>query len=213
MKIIKDNKKIIFIFLIILIILRNNNINYIVGLILIFYLLFNYEYIDPSIKKLNEKKEDNINYTYKIQDIFDELKEYESVSLFDYKKGIEYWKSFIKLLVKLEDKSLYNYNQYYENAYNYLILSVNKFMGLGVAVNELTLIDGLEYNDFSRSKDMKKISKLVKDLYYEGYKLLYSLSFNLNDKWKDNINIYNKPIMLEYPKPRDISSNKHEFFI
>ena len=82
-----------------------------------------------------------------------------------------------------------------------------------VTTVERKLIDGLKYNDFENSKNTMKITKLSKDLYQEGYLLLYNLSLRLNKRWEENPNIYNKQIILDHPFPYDNNNDPFNFYL
>ena len=54
--------------------------------------------------------------------------------------------------------------------------------------------------------DMMNITKVVKELYKEGYLILYNLSLRLNKKWEENPHILNKEIIFNHPLPFDKTS-------
>ena len=56
-------------------------------------------------------------------------------------------------------------------------------------------------------------SKLSKDLYQEGYLLLYNLSLELNKRWKENPNINTKQIILDHPLAFNDTSTSFDFYI
>ena len=70
-----------------------------------------------------------------------------------------YWVQFMKNIDLLEDHNLYNYNQYFDNAYHYLQKSMNLFQALGVEAKRRKYIDAAKYNDFENSKDLMDITK------------------------------------------------------
>ena len=57
----------------------------------------------------------------------------------------------------------------------------------------------MEYGDFENSKEkLKRLSGIIRELYSEGYTLLYNLSLRPNKKWK-KIQIYTiKRLYLMY---------------
>ena len=124
------------------------------------------------------------------------------------------WKEFIHLLNKLESEDLYNYNQYFDNAHFYLKKSCNIFMGMTTESKERKYIDGMEYGDFENSKELKRISGIIRELYNEGYILLYNLSLRLNKNWEEDPNIHNKEIVFNVPEPHDKKNkyDNHDFF-
>ena len=58
-----------------------------------------------------------------------------------------------------------------------------------------------------------KITKISKDLYQEGYLLLYNLSLRLNKRWEENPNIYNKQIIFDHPYPYDDNNEHFNFYL
>ena len=90
----------------------------------------------------------------------------------------------------------------------------NIFQSLGTEAEERKYIQALKYNDFQNSKELSKISKYAKDLYHEGYLLLYNLSLRLNKKWKKSPNVFNHQIILDHPLPNDKYLSKHfDFYL
>ena len=125
-----------------------------------------------------------------------------------------YWTQFMKLIDLLEDDNLHHYNQYFENAHQYLQKATNTFQSLGVEAEERKYIQALKFNDFEDSKDLSKISKISKQLYQEGYLLLYNLSLRLNQKWEISPSVFNKQIVLDHPLPNDkYLSNHFDFYL
>ena len=57
-----------------------------------------------------------------------------------------------------------------------------------------------------------EISKISKELYNEGYSLLYNLSLRLNKKWKENPHVFNKEIIIDHPLPFDKGLNHFDFY-
>ena len=68
-----------------------------------------------------------------------EFKEYKNLSPYRYNEGYSMWIEFIHLLNKLESEDLYNYNQYFDNAYFYLKKSCNIYF----LHSSLLLIDSI----------------------------------------------------------------------
>jgi hypothetical protein len=120
-----------------------------------------------------------------------------------------YWVHFMKNLDLLEDDNLYNYNQHFDMAYNYLQKSTNSFQALGVEAKERKYIDAAKYNDFVDSKGLMEITGVAQELYQEGYSILYNLSLRLNKKWKENPHVMNKEIVFDHPVPFDKNSSIH----
>ena len=113
----------------------------------------------------------------------------------------------------MEDDSLENYNPYFDKSFDYLKESVNYFHSINTDVPERDLVDGLKHTDFTNAKKTKEVAKLSKELYKEGYLILYNLSLKLNKKWKENPNINNKQIILDHPLPYNDKNTSFDFYI
>ena len=61
--------------------------------------------------------------------------------------------------------------------------------------------------------EFNKISKYSKQLYEEGYRLLYNLSLRLNKRWEKRPSQYNKQIILDDPLPYDKSITSYDFYL
>tara|TARA_Y100001936_G_C16084493_1_gene680556 strand:+ start:199 stop:750 length:552 start_codon:yes stop_codon:yes gene_type:complete len=171
------------------------------------------ENIGTKLINNKEKSPPLINYNNKIEDLLNEIKKYKKMSRYNYKRGMHYWYQFVKTIDLLENDDLYNYNQYFENAFYYLRISTNIFQSFGIEAEERNYIDTIKYNDFEVSKDMMNITKVVKELYKEGYLILYNLSLRLNKKWEENPHILNKEIIFNHPLPFDkTSTNNYDYY-
>ena len=184
--------------------------------VMIFIILF-FVYYDTVIKNTNKffftKKERDENYNNHIEDLLYGIQNFKYISPYRYNEGYNMWKAFIRTINKLESEKLYNYNQYFENADFYLKKSCNLFMGMTIEAEERKYIDGMEYGDFENSKELKRVSNIIRELYKEGYSLLYNLSLRLNKKWEKNPNIHNKEIIFNTPEPRDKNKySERDFF-
>ena len=153
-----DNKLLLTLFFLLLLIfiLSKVSINLIIIFIFLILLFLLYQYMnkDKKIDKKIDNKEVDTYYNNNIKKLIKKLKKYKHLSPYNYIKGISLWKVFIKHLEKLEDKKLYNYSQYFENAYFNLKTSINTFMEISTNSNELKYIDGMEYGDFDNSKEL-----------------------------------------------------------
>lgn len=216
----KNKKNLIIIFIISLLLFFFNylDIKVLLSIIVIFYIINQY----PTLKKnINEniidkenKSKIPIKYNHKISQLLSKLKKYKKKSPYNYKQGMYYWTQFMKLIDLLEQDNLHHYNQYFENAYHYLQKATNTFQGLGVEAEERKYINALKFNDFENSKELSKVSKISKDLYHEGYLLLYNISLRLNKKWEVSPSVFNKQIVLDHPLPNDkYLSNHFDFYL
>jgi hypothetical protein len=196
-------KFLIMIILIIISYLVLEKFNVKIVIIFLVILYFFKEYSGTIYKNFNEiihEKYDYVNYNSSIEDILKNLKKYKKSDKSNYQEGMYYWKLFMKQIKILEHKDLINYTQYFDKAELYLKKSMNSFQSITVSTKEKTLLDGIKYGEYDYSLHL---STLIKDLYKEGYLLLYNISLRFNKKWKENPNIYNKQIILDYPLPND----------
>jgi len=204
---------IIGVFIILYLVFDNFDIKMIVSILVILYFFKEYykdfkeKTLDIIDNKNNEKKFYK-NYNPDIEGKYKELKKYRKINKQNYQEGTHYWKLFMKQIKILEHKDLFNYSHYFDKADMYLNKSVNSFQGMVVSSPEKTLVDGIKYGNYEYSKDL---SKIIKDLYKEGYLLLYNFSLRYNEKWKQDPNIYNKQIILDYPVPNKNSDDKEYF--
>ena len=215
---INDNEKIILIFFIsiifyVLIYLELNKVCVMI-LILLFFVFYD-KFIKNTKTFFYNKKQEDVNYNSRIEGLLHELEYYEKLSPYKYKEAYNLWGKYIKTLNKLESEKLYNYTQYFDNAYLYLKESCNIFMGIIIGLNERKYIDGMDYGDFENTKELTRGSKIIKQLYSEGQNILYNLSLRLNKKWEENPNIHNKEIIINVPDPYDYKNkkkNNYDFF-
>lgn len=203
----------LFIIGIVIMILLFVDIKYAIIALIALYLLKEYSQIKHTVVKELKPPKVRINYNSKIENILESLKKFKKKSKNQYLKGIYYWNKFIKTVQILEDDSLQNYNPYFDKAFDYLKESVNYFHSINTDVPERDLVDGLKYNDFTNAKKTKEVAKLSKELYKEGYLILYNLSLKLNKKWKENPNINNKQIILDHPLPYNDKNTSFDFYI
>ena len=190
------------------------DIKYVLMIMVFVYILNDYTNIKTKfMKTINIDKRKESEYNSTVEDIIDSLKVYSKKYKKQYKQGLYYWKKFIKTLKILEDKSLQNYNQYFDRAFDYLKHSVNHFQSISISIRERELLDGIKFNDFTNAKNTKEVSNLAKALYKEGYLLLYNLSLELNKRWLKNPNINNKQIILDHPLPFNDTNTSFDFYI
>ena len=169
--------------------------------------------VNDNINNLFDKKGKTYNYNNKIENLLNGLKKYKYKSPYKYNQAMKYWKKFIKTLYILEDDKLTNYNHYFEDAHNYLINSINMFQSFISNTSEREYVDGMKYGDYGNTKEMNNITYLTKELYHEGYTLLYNLSLRLNKEWERNPNVHNKEIVYGYPQPYNKVSKSYDFYV
>jgi len=181
----------------------------IIAIFVILYFLKEYSgVIENKFNDIINVKNDYVNYNSSIEGLLKKIKKYKKNNELNYSEGIYYWKLFMKQIKTLEHKDLFNYHQYFDKAESYFKKSINSFQSITVSTKERTLLDGIKYEDYDYSKDL---SNLIKDLYKEGYLLLYNISLRLNEKWKENPNIHNKQIVFDYPLPNSNNDNNEYY--
>ena len=190
------------------------DIKYVLMIMVFVYILNDYTNIKTKfMKTINVDKQEASEYNNIVEDIIGSFKKYSKKSKKQYKQGLYYWKKFIKTLKILEDKSLQNYNHYFDRAFDYLKQSVNHFQSISISIKERELVDGIKFNDYTNAKNTKEVSDLAKSLYKEGYLLLYNLSLELNERWLKNPNINNKQIILDHPLAFNDQNSSFDFYI
>ena len=140
--------------------------------IIVIFIIINYYYVTRKTiqdKVITKKSPLLLNYNNKIERLL-KNKKFKKRSPHNYKEGMYYWVQFMKNIDLLEDDDLYHYNDYFENAQNYLQKSVNLFQSLGTEAQERNYIDASNYNDFVNSKELMEHTHVVQELYKESMK-------------------------------------------
>jgi hypothetical protein len=140
------------------------------------------------------KISDDMYYNPKIHDHLIEIKKYKKYNKVSYKQGVIYMRKFFKTIHILENDTIYNYNQYFENSHLYLKQSINHFQSITVSFPERTYINGIKYGDFEKTKKANQLSKHCRELYNECYYILLNLSHKFNQQWEQKPNIFTKEI-------------------
>ena len=135
-------------------------------------------------------------YNTTIHDLLIQLKTYKKYNKVSYKDGVKYMRKFFKTIRILENDTIYNYNQYFENALLYLKTSINHFQSITVSLPERTMIDGIKNGDFEATKKAKQVGQLCKQLYNECYHILHNLSIKFNETWSEQPHMYIKEIEM-----------------
>ena len=194
----------------------NFNTNFLLSILIIILLINQFSEVKQNINEhiIQVKDDIAVRYNNKVDELLKQIKTYRKFSPLSYKTGLYYWKRFIQIITILENQTLHHYNQHFENAHLFLQKSINSFHSIGVAVAEDKYIDSLEYHEFINSKRLKEVSRISKELYSEGYHILYELSLRYNHKWKENPSIYNKEIVFDYPLPHDREKDRYfDFYL
>jgi len=198
-----NNKMYIILFIILLSIstLQYFDTKIIISFAVILFIYVNYETIVEKTKGtdeviINSKKDEiaeDMYYNTPIQELLDKFKKYKKYNKISYKQGVKYLRKFFKTIHILENPSITNYNQYFENASSYLKMSINNFQSISVSFSEKSFINSIKYDNSINNK-AEEIGKLCKELYNQCYYILLNLSIKFNKEWATNPHIYIKEI-------------------
>lgn len=208
-------RTLIFLFSVTLLFFNSLPTNLLISMLVVLFVFNQYDEIQTNIKDniFTDEKNITINYNNRIDEILKKLKRYKKHNPESYRTAMYYWTHFSRLINILEDDTLYHFNPYYDKALLYLQESTNAFQSLGVSVKERKLIDGLKFHDLTNGKRMKEVTSLSKELFDEGFQILYALSIRLNKRWRENPSIYNKEIISDYPLPYDKKKSRYDFYL
>ena len=191
--------------------------NIIYGAFVIFILLFLYKYKTKYIKSfknfIKEEKTDNndLHYNDNIKEKLEKLKKYRKYNINEYNTGLKYLHKCMDNIHKLENRNLKHSRQYLENAKLYLNKSINHFQFITTSMSDRNLIDGLKYNDFTSTKKVKKLHKIIDDLYKTIFSILFTISTDKEKQFLDNPDIYKGHVQFVEPEPSN-SINLHELY-
>ena len=191
--------------------------NIIYGVFVIFILLFLYKYKTKYIKSfknfIKEEKADNndLHYNDNIKEKLEGLKKYRKYNINEYNTGLKYLHKCMDNIHKLENRNLKHSRQYLENAKLYLNKSINHFQFITTSISDRNLIDGLKYNDFTSTKKVKKLHKIIDDLYKTIFSILFTISTDKEKQFLDNPDIYKGHVQFVEPEPSN-NINLHELY-
>ena len=112
---------------------------------------------------------------------------------------------------KLENRNLKHSKQYLENAKLYLNKSINHFQFITTSISDRNLIHGLKYNDYTSTKKVKKLHKIIDDLYKTIFSILFTISIEKEKLFLDNPDIYKGHVQFVEPEPSN-NVNLHELY-
>ena len=158
---------------------------------------------------------DNKNQIEEFLDYIQNIRRYSEHTIRNYRidlyQFIKYLHKFMDNIHKLENRNVKHSRQYLENAKLYLNKSINHFQFITTSLPDRNLIDGLKYDNYTSTKKVKKLHKIINDL----YKILFSILFTIsNDKEKQFLkepDIYKGHVPLVEPEPSN-SINLHELY-
>jgi hypothetical protein len=200
----------LFFLIICIFIFKDTNIQIIVILSSVFYILGNYKDVKKNLIQIENSHsnvkhiiEDNVKHKTElhindnINDILNELKEYKKYNKNAYRAGHKYIKLFLYSFHELEHNDIKHGNIIFDNAFLYLREAVNNFQSISISVPQENYYHSLKANNFKENKLGNNIGKLCKDLYQEGYLMLTNISLKLNELWNKNPDIYSKEIIFD----------------
>ena len=164
---------------------------------------------EPTIKRDIKKKEigEDMYYNSKIHDLLIELKPFKRYNKVSYKEGVKYMRQFFKTIKILEHDDLYNRNQYFELANDYLKQAINHFQSISVSMPERSLKDAIKLGDFEATKKTNQLATIIKELYNQCYYILLNIGITFNKEWLDHPNIYTKEIDLNTERVESYNKN------
>lgn len=190
--------------------------NILLGFFIITLLLFLYKYkykyvdiIDDLIKP--EKADNDIHYNDSILEKLKKIKKYKKYNINEYNTGIKYYHKFMDNVHKLENRNLTHTKQYLENAKYFLNRSINHLQYMTTSVPDKNLLEGLKYDDYTSTKKLKKLHKIIDDLYKISFSILFTISNDKEQKFLKDPDIYSGHVNFVEPEPSN-SINLHELY-
>ena len=209
-----DTMWILFLSIIFLYIMTDNILVVSIIICLMVYLYkYKYKYTDIIDNIIKPEKTDNndMHYNDEILDNLEKLKKYKKHNINEYNTGIKYYHKFMDNVYKLENRNLKHSKQYLENAKLYLNRSINHLQYITTSIPDRNLIDGIKYEDFNSTKKVKKLHKIIDDLYKISFSILFTLSTDKEKIFLENPNIYSGHVNFVEPEPSN-SINHNELY-
>ena len=212
LKLVQPNIKILLVIVLVIILLfKNVDINFILIIGFILNIFINYKEIITIFEDItksetkterviedNKRKKKEIHLDEEINNIILKLRKYRKYNINAYEEGYKNIKMFMFMIHDLEKTEIAHPKQYFENAELYLKQSLNHFQSISISVPEENLNQALKYNKFEPTKLGNRVGKLCKRLHKHCYYLLYNLSLRLNESWIKEPNIYKDQIAFNY---------------
>lgn len=161
--------------------------------------------VKKDIKK--DDISDDMYYNTSIHDLLVQLKPFKKYNKVSYKDGVKYIRKFFKTLKILEHDDLYNRNQYFELANDYLKQAINHFQSISVSMPERSFKDAIKYGEFESTKKTNQLSTILKELYNQCYYILLNIGITYNESWSKQPNIYTREIDLNTDRVESYTKN------
>lgn len=169
------------------------------------------EYTNSKPRVKSDTKKDQISddmfYNSRVENILKKMKKFKKYNKVSYKTGVKYLRKFFKTVKILEYDNLYNRNQYYELANDYLKEALNHFQSISVSMPERSLKNAIKLGDFEELKKTNELSDILKELNKECYYILLNIGYLFNEKWSENPNIYTREIDLNTDRVENYNKN------
>jgi len=169
------------------------------------------EYTNSKPRVKSDTKKDQISddmfYNSRVENILKKMKKFKKYNKVSYKTGVKYLRKFFKTVKVLEYDNLYNRNQYYELANDYLKEALNHFQSISVSMPERSLKNAIKLGDFEELKKTNELSDILKELNKECYYILLNIGYVFNEKWSEKPNIYTREIDLNTDRVENYNKN------
>ena len=146
-------------------------------------------------------------YNSEVHDLLVQVKPYKKYNKVSYKEGVKYMRKFFKTVKVLEHDNLYNRNQYYESANDYLKQAINHFQSISVSIPEKDLKDAIKQGKFEPTSKTKELSRILKELYNNCHYILLNIGITFNEEWSEHPTIYTKEIDLNTDRVDSYNKN------
>tara|TARA_Y100000389_G_C17321042_1_gene443054 strand:- start:41 stop:742 length:702 start_codon:yes stop_codon:yes gene_type:complete len=158
---------------------------------------------DNKFKLINIKKFPNLNSDIEIVDIILELDNAPDINRYEFNKFVKYIDNFIKI-IKESDKNTLQESEYYDLAYDESKKILNTLNSLIVSSQPVNLLKSKRKFNINYNNEIIKNISAKLEIIFSNY--LKKIEIDNNNNWfKEDINIYSKPIYPNETKPLENS--------
>ena len=175
-------------------------------LLILAFIIYNHsDKINYIIKDIKNpvKIDNNYHYNDNIKENLKKIEKYKKYNLNEYHTGLKYYHKFMDNIHILENRNLEHSIQYLDNAKYFLKKSINHFQYITTSITDKNLIDGLKYGDYTSTKKVKKLHKIIDDLYKISFNILFTISNDKENIFLKNPDIYKGHINIIEPESID----------